>query len=90
MSDTAHTFGTRTATQSESAMQRTYEGTRDTVLEGAHRTKDALVEGHQAVKKFTEESPHTAALMYAGLGFVLGMAVGMGMSRSTSTPRWYY
>ena len=89
MSETAHTFGTRTADRSGSAMQRTYEETKDTVLEGAHRTKDALVEGHDAVKKFTEESPHTAALLYAGLGFMLGIAVGMSMSRSTP-PRWYY
>ena len=88
MTDTAQTFGTKTTDRSGNAMETAYEETKDAVLEGAHRAKEAMVEGHQAVKRFTEESPHSAALMYVGLGIVVGVVIGMSLTPS-KPKRWY-
>jgi hypothetical protein len=78
MADTAQTFGAKTADRSGTAAHTAYEGAKDAVLDGAHRAKGVAVEGHEALKQFTEESPHTAALLYIGIGFLFGLAIGLG------------
>ena len=64
MADTADTFGVKTVDRSGSAANTAYEVAKDKVIGGVHRTKEA----HEAVMRFTEESPHAASMLFLLVG----------------------
>jgi uncharacterized protein YjbJ (UPF0337 family) len=60
--------------QAAGAMQDAYGKTVDTAIEGAQTVKEAAVAGHDYIKKFVEDNPHTATLIALGIGAFLGYA----------------
>jgi ElaB/YqjD/DUF883 family membrane-anchored ribosome-binding protein len=58
--------------QAAGAMKDAYGTTVDAAVEGATAVKDAAVAGHDFLKKFMEENPHTSAAIALGLGFLIG------------------
>ena len=74
--NTAETFGVKTVDRSGNATQETYHEAKDLALEGAHRAKEAVVEGHDALRRFIEDRPHTATFTFLVLGCLLGFWAG--------------
>jgi ElaB/YqjD/DUF883 family membrane-anchored ribosome-binding protein len=60
--------------QAAGAVQDAYGKTVDVAIEGAQTVKDAAVAGHDHVKKFVEDNPHTATLIALGIGVLVGYA----------------
>jgi ElaB/YqjD/DUF883 family membrane-anchored ribosome-binding protein len=51
-----------------------YDKTLETAQEGAEAVKDAAVAGHDFVKRFMDENPHTTTIIALGLGLLIGYA----------------
>jgi ElaB/YqjD/DUF883 family membrane-anchored ribosome-binding protein len=60
--------------QAVGAVQDTYGQVADTAAEGVETVKQAAIEGHDFLKKFIEENPHTATLIAIGIGIFIGYA----------------
>ena len=60
--------------QAAGAVQDAYGKTVDAAMEGAQTVKEAAVEGHDAVRKFVEDNPHTATAIALGIGLLIGYA----------------
>ena len=60
--------------QAAGAVQNAYGKATDAVAEGAETVKQAAIEGHDFLKKFIEDNPHTATLIAIGIGFFIGYA----------------
>ena len=60
--------------QAAGAVQDAYGKTVDTAMEGAQSVKEAAIEGHDIVRKFVEDNPHTATAIALGIGFFIGYA----------------
>jgi uncharacterized protein YjbJ (UPF0337 family) len=60
--------------QAAGAVQNAYGQAADAAAEGAETVKQAAIEGHDVLKKFIEENPHTATLIAIGIGFFIGYA----------------
>src|SRR5262245_37574571 len=60
------------ANQAAGAVQETYGKTADAATEGAQSVKDAAIAGHDFLKSFIEDNPHTATLMALGIGMLIG------------------
>jgi uncharacterized protein YjbJ (UPF0337 family) len=58
--------------QAAGAVQGVYGNAIDAAAEGAQTVKDAAVAGHDTVKKFVEENPHTAVAIAMGIGLFIG------------------
>jgi uncharacterized protein YjbJ (UPF0337 family) len=60
--------------QAAGAVQDAYGKTVDAAMEGAQTVKEAAVEGHDTVRKFVEDNPHTATAIALGIGLLIGYA----------------
>lgn len=60
--------------QAAGIMQDAYGKTVDVAIEGAETVKEAAVAGHDYIKKFVEDNPHTATLIALGIGVLVGYA----------------
>jgi len=60
--------------QAADAMKDAYGKTVDAAVEGAGMVKDAAIAGHDFVKEFMEENPHTTTIIALGLGVLIGYA----------------
>src|SRR5438105_2853398 len=60
--------------QAAGAAQDAYGQAVDVVAEGAETIKKAATEGHDFLKKFIEDNPHTATLVAIGIGIFIGYA----------------
>lgn len=58
--------------QAAGAVQDAYGKTVDAAMEGAEKVKDAAVEGHDFLRKFIENNPHTATAVALGIGLLIG------------------
>jgi len=54
------------------AAQDTYGKSVDAAVEGAQMVKDAAIEGHDVLRKFVEDNPHTATAIALGIGILIG------------------
>jgi ElaB/YqjD/DUF883 family membrane-anchored ribosome-binding protein len=43
-------------------------------MEGAQTVKEATIQGHDIVRKFVENNPHTATAIALGIGLFIGYA----------------
>jgi hypothetical protein len=64
MTNTADTFGAKTADRSVNAVDQAYHEAKDTALEGVDIAKKAAVEGHDVLRRFIEDTPHTATVAF--------------------------
>ena len=60
--------------QAAGAVQDAYGKTADAAMEGSQSVKEAAIEGHDIVRKFVEDNPHTATAIALGIGFFIGYA----------------
>jgi|SRR4029077_9894649 uncharacterized protein YjbJ (UPF0337 family) len=60
--------------QAAGAVQHAYGQAADAAAEGAETVKNAAIEGHDFLKKFIENNPHTATLIAIGVGIFIGYA----------------
>jgi len=56
------------------AAQDLYEQAVDIAKDGVRKVSDVAVEGHDALKKFMEENPHTTTAIALGIGIFVGYA----------------
>jgi uncharacterized protein YjbJ (UPF0337 family) len=71
--------------QAAGAVQDAYGKTVDAAMEGAETVKEAVVEGHDVVRKFVENNPHTATAIALGIGLFIGYAAHIQPQRQ----RWW-
>jgi uncharacterized protein YjbJ (UPF0337 family) len=60
--------------QATGAVKEAYGKTMDAATESAETVKDAAVAGHDYLRKFIEDNPHTTTLIALGIGLVIGYA----------------
>ena len=60
--------------QVSDTVRSAYDKTKETAMEGAETVKDAAVAGHDFVKRFMEENPHTTTIIALGIGLLIGYA----------------
>jgi hypothetical protein len=60
--------------QATGAVKEAYGKTMDAAAESAETVKDAAVAGHDYLRKFMEDNPHTTTLIALGIGLVIGYA----------------
>jgi uncharacterized protein YjbJ (UPF0337 family) len=79
--DTAGKVADNTKAAAEGVMDQTAEMVQDnygkaveTAKGGVEATKDAAVAGHDFLRKFMEENPHTTTALALGLGLLIGAA----------------
>jgi uncharacterized protein YjbJ (UPF0337 family) len=60
--------------QAAGAAQDAYGQATDAAAQGVETVKQAAIEGHDFVKKYIEENPHTATLIAIGIGIFIGYA----------------
>ena len=60
--------------QAAGAVEDAYGKTVDAAMEGAETVKEAAIEGHDTVRKFVEDYPHTATAIALGIGILIGYA----------------
>ena len=60
--------------QAAGAVQDAYGKTVDAAMEGAQSVKEATIKGHDTVRKFVENNPHTATAIALGIGLFIGYA----------------
>ena len=68
--------------QVSDTMRSAYDKTKDTAMEGAETVKDAAVAGHDFLKRFMEENPHTTTIIALGIGLLIGYAAHRPPPRS--------
>jgi uncharacterized protein YjbJ (UPF0337 family) len=72
--------------QAAGAVQEAYGKTVDAALDGAQTVKDAAVAGHDLLKTFVEDNPHTSVAVALGIGLLIGYTA----HRSPPPPRRYW
>ena len=72
--------------QAAGAVQDAYGKTVDAAMEGAQTVKEAAIGGHDVVRKFVEDNPHTATAIALGIGLFIGYAA----HRQPQPPRHYW
>jgi uncharacterized protein YjbJ (UPF0337 family) len=50
------------------------KGVMNQAMEGAQTVKEATIQGHDIVRKFVENNPHTATAIALGIGLFIGYA----------------
>ena len=60
--------------QATGAVKEAYGKTMDAAAESAETIMDAAVAGHDYLRKFMEDNPHTTSLIALGIGLVIGYA----------------
>ena len=72
VADNAKTGAEDLMNQAAGAVQDAYVKTVDAAVEGAQTAKDAAVAGHDFLRKFMEENPHTTTAIALGIGLLIG------------------
>jgi len=67
--------------QAAGAVQEAYGKTVDAAMEGAQTVKNATAAGHDFLKTFVEENPHTAVAIAMGIGLFIGYTAHRPPSR---------
>jgi len=62
-------------------MEEAYGKSRDAALEGAQTVKHAAIAGHDYLRKFMEDNPHTTTVIALGIGLLIGYAAHWQPSR---------
>jgi ElaB/YqjD/DUF883 family membrane-anchored ribosome-binding protein len=71
--ETAGQVADDTKTAAEGLMvPENYDQAVDAAKEGVEAAKDAAVAGHDFIKKFMEENPHTTTAIALGIGVLVG------------------
>jgi uncharacterized protein YjbJ (UPF0337 family) len=60
--------------QTAELAQDNYSKAVDTAKDGVEATKDAAVAGHDFLRKFMEDNPHTTTALALGIGVLIGVA----------------
>ena len=60
--------------QATELVQDNYGKALDTAKDGVEAAKDAAVTGHDYLRKFMEDNPHTTTALALGLGVLIGVA----------------
>jgi uncharacterized protein YjbJ (UPF0337 family) len=60
--------------QATGAAKDAYGKTMDAAAEGAQIVKDAAISGHDSLRRFMEDNPHTTTLIALGIGLLIGYA----------------
>jgi uncharacterized protein YjbJ (UPF0337 family) len=60
--------------QAAEKVQENYGKAVDTAKDGVEAAKDAAVAGHDFLRKFMEENPHTTTALALGIGVLIGAA----------------
>ena len=60
--------------QATGAVKEAYGKTMGAAAESAETVMDAAVAGHDYLRKFMEDNPHTTTLIALGIGLVIGYA----------------
>jgi ElaB/YqjD/DUF883 family membrane-anchored ribosome-binding protein len=60
--------------QATGVVKEAYGKTIDAATEGAQTVKDTAIAGHDYVRKFMEDNPHTTTLIALGIGLLIGYA----------------
>jgi len=63
--------------------QGAYGKSMDAAVEGVQTVKDAAIAGHDYLRKFMEDNPHTTTVIALGIGFLIGYAAHRQPSRSS-------
>jgi ElaB/YqjD/DUF883 family membrane-anchored ribosome-binding protein len=58
--------------QAAEAVQDAYGKTMDAAKDGVENAKDAAVAGHDFLRKFMEDNPHTTTALALGIGVLIG------------------
>jgi hypothetical protein len=58
-----------------------YGKSMDAAVEGVQTVKDAAIAGHDYLRKFMEDNPHTTTVIALGIGFLIGYAAHRQPSR---------
>ena len=61
--------------QAADVVQDNYGKAVDTAKDGVEAAKDAAVAGHDFLRKFMEDNPHTTTALALGVGLLVGAAV---------------
>jgi ElaB/YqjD/DUF883 family membrane-anchored ribosome-binding protein len=61
--------------QAVDVVQDNYGKAVDTAKDGVEAAKDAAVAGHDFLRKFMEDNPHTTTALALGVGLLVGAAV---------------
>jgi uncharacterized protein YjbJ (UPF0337 family) len=61
--------------QAAGAVQDAYGKTVDAAMEGVKTVMEATIKGHDTVRDFVENNPHTATAIALGIGLFIGYAV---------------
>jgi ElaB/YqjD/DUF883 family membrane-anchored ribosome-binding protein len=75
MADNTKTAAEGLANQAADVIQDNYGKAVDTAKEGVEAAKDAAVAGHDFLRKFMEDNPHTTTALALGVGLLVGAAV---------------
>ena len=60
--------------QAADVVQDNYGKAVDTAKDGVEAAKDAAVAGHDFVRKFMDDNPHTTTALALGIGVLIGFA----------------
>jgi uncharacterized protein YjbJ (UPF0337 family) len=69
------------AHQATGVVQDAYGKTMDAAAEGAQTIKGAAIAGHDYLRKFMEDNPHTTTVIALGLGLLIGYVAHRQPSR---------
>jgi uncharacterized protein YjbJ (UPF0337 family) len=67
--------------QATGVVQDAYGKTMDAAAEGVQTVKGAAIAGHDYLRKFMEDNPHTTTLIALGMGLLIGYAAHRQPSR---------
>jgi len=67
--------------QATGVVQDAYGKTMDAAAEGAQTVKVAAIAGHDYLRKFMEDNPHTTTVIALGIGLLIGYAAHRQPSR---------
>jgi len=74
MADNTKAAAEGLANQAADVVQDNYGKAVDTAKEGVEATKDAAVAGHDFLRKFMDDNPHTTTALALGIGVLIGFA----------------
>jgi uncharacterized protein YjbJ (UPF0337 family) len=60
--------------QMSERVQKGYDATIEGTKQGAEIVKDAAIAGHDFLKRFMDENPHTTTIIALGIGLLIGYA----------------
>ena len=71
------------------AVQDAYGKASDAAMDGAQKVKEAAIEGHDILRKFVENNPHTATAIALGIGIFIGFAAHRQPEPQPLLRRWW-